>query len=285
VEIIATAEIPWRPVEHQTRSGDVDFKLVRESELLPGVTQSCMMIRFNEGDKAFTAPRHHHDFEQIRVTLSGELDWGQGDIAKDGWVSYFPAGAYYGPERMEGGSLLQVQWSDYWVTREQNNRAVDELRALGEFKNGIYTYVDSDGNRHNKDGLNAVWEHVYQRPSAFPTPKYRSPILMNPDAFDWVKRDKVISEKVLGRFTERDLILSKIRWDAAGVYEMPEDRTYCVFILSGAVRVDDVQYGPQTAVWSDFNQNESLAADVDTEAVVFAFPPRAFARLSVENGS
>jgi hypothetical protein len=176
---------------------------------------------------------------------------------------------------MESGHLLQVQWSDFWVTREQNDRAVEELRALGEFKNGIYTYVDEAGKRHNKDGLNAVWEHVYKRPSEFPIPRYPSPILMNPEGFAWLKQSKVISAKVLGRFTERDLILSKVRWDSDGVYEMSDDRTYCVFVIQGLVDVDSQSYGPETAVWSDYGEHGKLDGSAGTEAFVFAFPPLA----------
>jgi hypothetical protein len=285
MDVIATAKIPWQHNEHQTRTGSVDFKLVRESELLPGVGSTCLMVRFNKGDEAFTAPRHHHDFEQIRITLDGDLDFGNGDVCKKGWVSYFPAGAFYGPELMESGYLIQVQWSDFWVTREQNNRTIEELRKLGEFKGGIYSYVDADGKRKQKDGLNAVWEHVYKRPSSFPTPKYPSPILMNPDAFAWVKRNDVLSEKVLGRFTERDLILSKVRWDVRGRYDLPADRTYCVFTLSGTVRVDGVDYDPETAVWSDFGEDGSLEAEAGTEAFSIAFPPKAFSRIKTEEAS
>jgi hypothetical protein len=285
MQVMSTSTVDWLPVEHNVRGGRVDFKLVREAELLPGVNSSTMLIKYHEAEDVFTAPRHHHDFEQIRVALSGRQDYGSGDIAEAGWVAYFPAGAFYGPEVIRGASILLVQWSDFWVTREQNNRAIEELRKLGEFKGGVYTYVDSDGKPKKKDGLNAVWEHVYKRPSSFPTPKYPSPILMNPDAFEWVKRDDVLSEKMLGRFTERDLILSKIRWDVDGRYELPADRTYCVFTLSGSVRVNGVNYGPETAVWSDFGEKGSLEGEAGTEAFSLAFPPGAFARHNVEGAS
>jgi hypothetical protein len=285
MEVNAMSGVDWLPVEHNVRGGRVDFKLVREAELLPGVNSSTLMIKYHEAEDVFTAPRHRHDFEQIRIALSGRQDYGSGDIAEGGWVAYFPAGAFYGPEVINGASILLIQWSDFWVTREQNNRAIEELRKLGEFKGGIYSYVDADGKRKQKDGLNAVWEHVYKRPSSFPTPKYPSPILMNPDAFEWVKRNDVLSEQVLGRFTERDLILSKVRWDVRGRYELPADRTYCVFTLSGTVRVDGVDYGPETAVWSDFGEDGSLEAEAGTEAFSIAFPPKAFSRIKAEEAS
>jgi hypothetical protein len=268
------ADVPWLPVEHQTRSGDVDYKLVREGEVAPGFESSSMMIRFNLGDQAFTAPRHRHDFEQIRITLDGDLDFGPNLLCKDGWVSYFPAGAYYGPEKMEGGSLLQVQWGEYWVNREQNRAAVDALRARGEFKNGIYSFVDADGRTKNKDGGAAVWEEVYGRELVIPSPKYPSPILMDPEAFEWSRLDDVLSQKMMGRFTERDLAISKIRWDATGGLSLPDDRTYCVFTLSGSVRDGDSVFGAHTAVWSEHDENDVLIGEAGTEAILLGFPAK-----------
>jgi hypothetical protein len=281
MEINEMAATPWLPVEHQTRSGDVDFKFVREGELLPGVNYTSLMIHFNEGDSVFEAPRHHHDFEQVRLSLSGTHDFGRGQVSEEGWVSYFPAGAFYGPERMASGALLQVQWGEFWVTRAQNDRAIAELRERGEFHEGVYSYVDADGKKHNKDGLNAVWEHVFKRESSFPTPRYPDPILMNPDAFEWVQATETTSLKVLGRFTERDLVIFKVRWDADGALHLPEDRTYCVFSLLGEVGAEGAWYGPHTAVWSDAGESSDVDGKAGAEAMCFGFPPTASVGVAI----
>lgn len=280
MEINATTTMSWEPAKH-ARSGVVDLKLVREGELLTGGNYTSQMIRYSVGDEAFKAPRHRHDFEQIRFSLSGTQDFGRGQVSQEGWVTYFPAGAFYGPEHIENGAILLLQWSDFFVTREHNDRAIAELQELGDFHNGIYTYVDADGKRHNKDGLNAVWEHVFKRKSAFPTPRYTDPILMNPDAFEWAQATETTSIKVLGRFTERDLVIFKVRWDAEGALHLPENRTYCVFTLLGEVAALDTWYGPETAIWSDAGEASDIVGNRGAEAMCFGFPRRAAAAVAV----
>ena len=44
------------------------------------------------------APRHHHDFEQIRFVLDGDITIAKGQKIPPGWVAYFPESAYYGPQ-------------------------------------------------------------------------------------------------------------------------------------------------------------------------------------------
>jgi hypothetical protein len=272
---VDTAAQDWKLMEHHTRSGDVYQKAVCEGRIGQRADSMSLLIRYSDASGNFYAPRHRHDFEQIRISIDGPMDYGGGQVSNPGWVAYFPAGAYYGPENIGNASILLIQWGEYWVSREQNKRAVDELRERGEFKNGIYSYVDAGGRTKNKDGAAAVWEQVYGRELVYPTPKYPSPILMNPEAFEWVRRDDVISHKVMGRFTERDLVISKIRWDKAGELQLPSDRTYCVFTLSGVVRDGDSAYGPQTAVWSEYDQTDVLVGEEGAEAICMAFPPTA----------
>jgi hypothetical protein len=273
MHIVPTAQTPWQPII-QTRGGDVESKFIREGELLPGLGFGSIMVKFNEGERAFTAPRHHHDFEQIRLTLSGTHDFGGGHVCKEGWVSYFPAGTFYGPELMDSGALMQVQWSDHWVNRAQNDAAIRELSTLGEFVDGKYRYLDDKGKVHQKDGLNAVWEHVYQRPSSFPVPRYPQPILMNPDAFEWRPLSDDISIKMLGRFTERDIVVAKIRWDRAAPYTLDSRRTWCLFTMAGDVHASGDTFGPETAIWSDAGSSEIVEGARGAEAMCLGFPPQ-----------
>lgn len=270
---VATSEQPWRPIA-QTRGGDVESKYVAEGELLPGVGYSSIMIKFNEGDRAFTAPRHRHDFEQLRLTLSGTHDFGLGQVCKQGWVSYFPAGAFYGPEIMDSGALMQVQWSDHWVTRAQNDTAIKELNEQGQFVDGSYRYIDDEnGKEGQKDGSAAVWEHIYKRPSKIPSPKYPRPILIDPDAFEWQKHTDDVSIKMLGRFTERDIVIAKIKWDRAAPYVLDSGRTWCLFTMTGEVSVGDGTFGPHTAIWSDAGDTDSVEGEPGAEAMCFGFAP------------
>jgi hypothetical protein len=277
MKIIPTQGTPWTPVAVNARVGEVHTKCVREGEVLPGVGYAADCYYYVGGENVFTAPRHHHDFEQIRISMTGVQDFGQGQVTEEGWIAYFPAGAYYGPERIDGASIFQIQWSDFWVSRTDYDRAYAELSEKGEFSEGKFTRVDDDGDAHAKDALNAIWEHVFQRESSFPTPRYPQPILMNPDAFDYVVRADGLATKVLGHFTERDLTITKIRWDQRAKYVMPDDRTYCMFTNVGSVEVEARQYGRHTVVWSDFGEQVVVSGEPGAEALCIAFPTAEFA--------
>jgi hypothetical protein len=277
MEVIPTEDIPWKTVAVNARVGDVQNKYIREGEILPGVGYASDCYNYVGGENVFTAPRHHHDFEQIRISMTGVQDFGQGQVTEEGWIAYFPAGAYYGPERIDGASIFQIQWSDFWVSRADHERTYAELSGKGDFSGGKFTWVDKDGVRHEKDALNAIWEYVFQRESSFPVPRYPQPVLMNPDAFEYIKHDNGLSTKVLGRFTERDLIIAKIRWDERAAYSMPGDRTYCMFTNVGDIEVGGRLYGRHTVVWSDYGESVDVAGKPGTEALCIGFPTVEFA--------
>src|SRR5580700_7349873 len=216
MQLIATESIPWKPVAVNARVGRVESKFVREGELLPGVGFTADCYNYVGGDAVFTAPRHRHDFEQIRISMSGRQDFGRQQILEEGWIAYFPAGAFYGPEEIDGASIFQIQWSDHWVTRARHEEAYAELQESGEFSGGKYRSRSITGEEVERDALNVIWEHVFQRPSAIPTPRYPDPILVNPEAFEYLELGPIHSAKTLGRLTERDLMISKVRWDLEG---------------------------------------------------------------------
>jgi hypothetical protein len=277
MKVIPTEQIEWQTVVANARAGHVQRKYVREGEILPGVGFASDCYNYVGGDSVFTAPRHHHDFEQIRISMTGVQDFGLGQITEEGWIAYFPAGAYYGPERIDGASIFQIQWSDFWVTRESHDRAFTALQQSGRFSEGKYIWLDSQGVEHTQDALNAIWENVFKREASFPRPRYPQPILMDPDAFEYKKLHNQISAKVLGRFTERDLMISKIRWDDCAGYEMPADRTYCMFTNVGDTEVGGRTYGRHTVVWSDLGETVEVIGEPGTEALCIAFPPAQFA--------
>jgi hypothetical protein len=276
MQVIPTEEIQWKTVVANARVGDVQNKYVREGELLPGVGYASDCYNYVGGENVFTAPRHHHDFEQIRISMTGEQDFGLGQITEEGWIAYFPAGAYYGPERIDGASIFQIQWSDTWVSRADNERAYAELSETGEFAGGKYTWTDAEGIVQTKDALNAIWEHVWKREASFPIPRYPQPILMNPEGFEYIKHDTGISTKVLGRFTERDLVIEKVRWDERTSYPMPADRTYCMFTNVGDIDVAGQRCGRHTVVWSDFGETVEVIGEPGAEALCIGFPGAEF---------
>ena len=80
MKVIPTEEIEWETVVANARAGHVQRKYVREGEILPGVGYASDCYNYVGGDSVFTAPRHHHDFEQIRISMTGVQDFGLGQI-------------------------------------------------------------------------------------------------------------------------------------------------------------------------------------------------------------
>jgi hypothetical protein len=269
--ITDTTTMEWERLRVSSRNMRTSRKLLREGDALPGLGLYAILVKLHEGEEMFTAPRHRHNFSQIRVGLRGQMDFGPGLQCGPGEIGFFPGGAYYGPEEINGAEYLLLQWGRDWLSRAQDKQAIDELSSRGRFEDGMYYFVE-DGVEHEVDGKRAVWEHVYGRPEVIAEPRYRSPIMMTPDNFLWV-RGSGISHKTLGRFTEDDVTIEMVRWDESGVvHSLTPDRTWLAFVQEGTITVDGHECGPQTAVWSDFGEHHDIAATVGAELLIIGFP-------------
>lgn len=271
MQIIDTGVMPWERLRVSSRNMRTSRKLLRDGSAAPGVGLYALIVKTHDDDEVFTAPRHRHNFSQIRLGVRGHMNFGPGLTCDPGEVGFFPGGAYYGPEEINDAEYLLLQWGSDWVSRDQDKRALEELRSRGRFENGMYIY-EKDGKEVSIDGKRAVWEHVYGRPEVIREPRYRSPIMMTPDNFDWLDGDG-ISHKTLGRFTEDDVIVEMLRWDCAGTsFEFDAGRTWLVFGLTGRVVVEGQVYSPQTAIWSEHGQADKITAEAGTEVYAIGFP-------------
>jgi hypothetical protein len=270
--VLDTAALAWDPVKANTRTGKISRKFIREGELAPGVGYTSDLVKYHGGHGVFTAPRHRHNFDQIRLTLSGETDYGYEQIARPGDATFFPAGAYYGPERFEAAEIFLLQWSPDWVTREQSNAAYAELAKVGEFKDGFYVYTGEDGQEVRKDGTNAVWEAVNGKPLVIPSPKYQQPILMRPEGFEWQRKSGNLSVKDLGHFTDEDLNIVTYRWSEGAVLRLSAERTYILWIGSGAASLDGSKLGEKAILFSDFGETHDLYGLQAGEATCIGLP-------------
>jgi hypothetical protein len=272
VFVLETETIAWEPVKANTRRGEISRKFLREGELSEGVGYTSDLVWYHGGQGVFTAPRHRHNFDQIRLTLDGTTDYGYEQIADAGDAAFFPAGAYYGPERFEEAQILLLQWSPDWVTREQSDAAYAELARRGTFKDGFYATTDENGDEVRKDGTNAVWEAVNNKPLVIPSPKYSQPILMHPGAFEWRTGPDGAEFKDLGHFTDSDLNFSAWRWQQGGRFTLGAERTSIVWIASGSVSLDGRKRGARTILFSDLGETHELTGVEPGEATVVGLP-------------
>ena len=276
MKVIDVEAMEWAPVPVNTRSMKLSRKLLREDEILPEIRYSNFIIRFEGGDDVFTTPRHRHEFAQLRYTLKGSQDFGDGLIAPEGWVGFFPVGAYYGPQRTEDSQTFQVQWGRDWVTVEQTEQGIAKLTSEGGvFDKGIYSYADADGRVHRKDAVNAVWEAVYGRELVIPEPEYPMAILMNPDAFEWQSYKPGMSIKRLGEFSGAGVAVQILRWDEPGEHRLAAGRTEMALCREGTIEVDSIAYGENAVVWSDLDEDVVIKGEAGSEILLYLFPKAA----------
>jgi hypothetical protein len=133
-----------------------------------------------------STPRHHHDFEQIRFNLGGEIE-DAGKRYGPGWLGYFPEGTFYGPQSSHGprrGIVLQFTGPSgvRFPTREEVKRAQRELRAAGcTFEDGICIWPDG----RKQDGAEAMHTQVKGRSIEYPPPRFNEQVWMNTENFPW----------------------------------------------------------------------------------------------------
>jgi mannose-6-phosphate isomerase-like protein (cupin superfamily) len=272
MKIVETDKIPYELVTKSNRPGRVHRKFVREGEISPGVGFTADLVYYEGGHGTFNAPRHRHAFDQIRFVVSGRPDFGHHQVAKDGQSIFFPAGAHYGPETIEEAEVMLIQWSRDWVTRAQHDATYTEMQKVGQFKDGYYVTVDSDGKERRADGRDAVWETFMQRKLVYPVPRYAQPVIMEPQGFAWRPVGDGADIKMMGRFTEDDVYVAQYRWEPGGSLGLTSERTQLVWVNSGQVEVNGQTYPARTAIFSDYDEKLLIRSDTGAEATCFGMP-------------
>jgi hypothetical protein len=275
VQIVDTTRQQWELVLPNPRGGDVYRKVIRAAEGGARVSYDIRLERFGEGDREYTSVRHRHDFEQLRFAAAGRMDLGFAKL-EEGDVGYFPANAYYGPQKCDGGLILIAQWGDRFITKQQSDEAIAELAKHGEFRDGIYRSVDERGHPYNKDPLNAIWEQVFGEPYKPQQPRYRQPVVITPAAFGWSAGEGVTRSRKLGVFTENGLAIESVQWRGDGPFAVAasesDRRPVFAFTTAGSFSGDGQAFGSHTAVWADSGEGFQLDGSTGSELLLVRFP-------------
>jgi len=205
ITIVNIADLPLEGV-HRGRVNTIRRKRLPLDTGVPGVTVECSLSIVPEG---YFTPRHRHNFDQIRYTLTGVQSTGYGDLGP-GEIGYFPEGAYYGPQAQKGECstlVLQFQGAsgEHLLSNEEMNATYQQMMAAGAvFENGIYRGTTPSGGRKNKDSYVAIWEEHEGKKLAFPKARYRAPVMMQPQFYSWLpdRERPGIETKHLGTFNE-----------------------------------------------------------------------------------
>lgn len=217
------------------------------------------------GGGGWRAPRHRHNFDQIRYVIKGRYPYGDDKILPEGWVAYFPESVYYGPQdRPEGLETMVLQFGGAsgggYLSVAQREAANAALNEKGVFKKGLYHWTDEKGEQHVRDGSEACFEYATGRKLEFVPGRYEDVIVMNPDAYDWMPQGaEGVSVKWMGTFTERGARIGFLRLDKGATYgggEHPSNEI--LFQTKGSLMVNGEEYGPESAF--EFLPNEGPIA-------------------------
>lgn len=251
-------------------------------EMFPYVkTQSGVNIHISIGGlpAGRFSPEHRHNFDQVRLLLSGRSDYG-GWIMEEGDCGYFPESVFYGPQTQEEDArILTLQFpgdsAAYYPTAEEVAATTRKLKeADQDFGRGG---TGTDANGESRDAFELVWEELQGKPIGYAPPRYGSPVIIKPDHFRW-KNDKYGREiRHLGRFGDSRLTISNVRLSNGDLLG-PQDADDAMagefwFLIKGRATIDGHQFAHHSGFF--FDGEQAVAPDhVEAEFLVVRFPDR-----------
>jgi hypothetical protein len=148
---------------------------------------------------------------------------------------------------------------------------MEELKAFGEFKDGVFHRRDGAGKR-NMDAYQAIWEHVHGREMVYPQGRYHKPIFMDSSHYDWapVRGAKGVTEKLFGVWTERRIEAGLIRLEPGARHEVHGRGVFLV--LSGAGTCEGQPLRKFTTVSLDQDERTILQASETLELLHYGLP-------------
>jgi hypothetical protein len=277
VQLTYADELQWKPLT-AIRDGAKEMK-----ELLLGAEDApdnYRLVMIREQGVAATTPRHRHNFDQLRIVLSGRANYGPKHWIEPGELAYFPEGTPYGPEASAGDRLgLTLQCGGAsglgFVSNRQVKAATEELKARGEFKAGVFYPSDPDAKRRAQDAFEAVWEQINGRRITYPKPRYDTPIKMQPANFDWQDQpgQPGVRAKLLGSFTERHHEIAQLAVAAGSAALLgPRAGTQLVFVVDGNGTVEGRALRPHTAFEVAAGTAAQATASGALELIVIGLP-------------
>ena len=156
MRLVQAQDIAFRHVSGH-RQGTIEFKC-----LLQGEERSPDNFEFSlvQTRGQYHTPRHRHNFDQVRLNLTGAMNYADGKDLRAGEVGYFPEGTRYGPQNIVGDPLTLVLQSggasgEGFMSYRQLNDGHRALEKLGTFSEGVFRWDPKHrpaGKPVNQDG-------------------------------------------------------------------------------------------------------------------------------------
>lgn len=274
--------------DSELRPGGVLRQMLLHDNAPDGLSFKFFRSQYQPGDKAFTSPRHHHAFQQLRWTESGKINFGPDQYIQARELAYFPRGAYYGPQVKDTGVglLLQFgfddehQYGGIWANFRAE--ALKRLKENGSFQDGVYVDTDPDtGERRERDSGQALYEEQYAARTGerfvVPDEGYDTPILLHTEAFGYYDTAPGCKIKQLGSFFDHagpnaDVRLSVVQLSDGGTYSFCADRAQIAWTTDAGLRVEDRTYPALTYLYSPRDEKAEISAESTVEVFVVEFP-------------
>jgi hypothetical protein len=226
----------------------------------------------------FYSPRHRHNFCQFRVQLEGLCEYGLSGKMKPGTIGYFPEGAHYGPQGPDTGDTYTATLQfggpsgSGLVTPAQTAAAKKELLKTGFFKEGVFHRNPDVPGKRNVDGFEAVWEQINGRPLVYPEPQYATPVMMQPEHYQWmpVAGADGLEKKVLGIFTDCQIPCALYRLQPGATFNARGRGIFLVLSGHGAVAGDT--FRQYTSAYLDTGETTRFEADQVSEILLLGMP-------------
>ena len=229
----------------------------------------------------FFSPRHRHNFDQIRFHLEGVFDFSRDGKMKPGTLGFFPEGTPYGPQTSGGPSLSMVlQFGGAsrsgFMSKEQLDAGVRKLKTMGALNNGIFTWIDEKGRKHNKDSYQAVWEMVFGRKLVYPQRLYQRPVLIDTFLHEWQPVAPGVAERYFGTFSARRTGLSMLRLEPGASTQI--DGHAILLVTEGTGRAGSDAFGKWSTLRIGQGERGRLSAESPLEILVMSIPQLAAER-------
>ena len=272
---------PWGP-QRTTRGGVIRFKTLLEGK--EGSPTNYQLL-IADTDPSFQSPRHRHNFDQVRLALTGSTNIGPKRNMEAGDIAYFPEGTYYGPQNQpEAGVqslVMVVQFGgpsgNGYMSIGQHDAGAKELRVEGEFEGGVFRRRNpAPDGRKNQDAYEAIWEHSNHRPIEYPRPRFVDPVHFREPHFAWqpLPGHSGVATKEIASFTDKEVKVFFVQLQPGTHYTLPAlPQPQLLFVRSGSGAFGNgEQWSEHTAVDIGAGEAAEMTAATLTDVMVLALP-------------
>ncbi len=273
MRLVDSQAVDWQPFSQHRPGSAMNKRLLNgRPDQADNYELSLVLM---DGD--YTTPRHRHNFDQLRYMLEGEFGYGRSkdEIQQQGTAGYFPEGVYYEQKAIGRSVTLLFQGGGPsgagFLSYSELEAGYKTLGEEGVFANGVFTWRDDAGGKHNKDAYEAIWERMRGRDLEYPKPRYRTPIVADVDHYDWIHAGgNGVKTRHIGAFTERAIEFGFLKLDQKAVHACAPNALY--YFLSGEGVIGRKDYRAGAAAAMDGDEDAVICAASPTHLIYILLP-------------